>query len=273
MTDIDEQYTQALQQHFASHAVIISYETAGLNYGTGVAVKFKGQNYIITAAHVLDDKPRNDKILIVGKPDSVLQLVPKREIHNAVIKGTYGPIKSSRGIPINITKRHTNKALGDIAALKVQEPEKMLSCTTFYDLTNQQEVDIAEGTQVVICGFPRELGLHARHRANGQRHMGLFTYFARQKIKAISEAPEMLDSHIDFLTDFGLDHETCEPKGMSGGGAWTLPKINQSKLWFPDQAKLVGVQVGFYRKPHLLRLVRIERVLDLLSSDQLSHTA
>lgn len=52
---------------------------------------------------------------------------------------------------------------------------------------------------------------------------------------------------------------------MSGGGAWTIPRTKNSELWFPGLTQLLGIQSGFYRNSSLLRLTRIERVLDLLS--------
>lgn len=269
--DIDEEGAKALQEYFVSCSVVITSETPGFEHGTGVAVRYKNEDYIVTAAHILKGEPRNEKILIIGRPDSTLKEVQKRELPSAFFTGTHGRIKSSTGTHIAVTERLVSEELGDIAALKVQNVKKYLPHTVFHDLSGQGETNISEGKPVVICGFPGELALHARHRVTGQLGVAVFTYFAWQKIMAISESPIQLDPNVDFVTDFIHDQETCDPHGMSGGGAWTIPKIKDGELWSPHQSQLLGIQSEFSRQRKLLRLVRVERVLDLLSGNRLSQ--
>ncbi len=267
LKSIDEEGTKALQHYFASCSVIINSETPGFEHGTGVAVRYKNQNYIVTAAHVLEKEPRNEKLLIIGKPDSTLKEVEKRRIPDAFFRGTHGRIKSSTGTHLTITKRLQNKALGDIAALKVMDVRSNLPHTVFHDLSNQREPDISVGTSVVICGFPGELALHAKHRVTGEYRVAMFTCFAWQQILPLPESLDLsipMDPTIDFVTDFVLK-EAWDPRGMSGGGAWAFPKTKTGELWSSTQSKLLGIQSGFYRNSSLLRLTRIERVLELLS--------
>jgi hypothetical protein len=272
MTDIDEAGTEALQEYFASCSVIINSETPGFEHGTGVAVRYKDQDYILTAAHVLNGEPRNEKLLVIGRPDSTLKEVDKRELPSAFFTGTRGRLTSSTCTHITVIERLVNEELGDIAALKVQNVKKDLPHTVFHNLSGQGETDISEGKPVVICGFPGELALHAQHRETGQLGVAVFASFAWQQIKAIPRSLEQLDPNIDFVTDFH-DKETWDPRGMSGGGAWTIPKIKDGELWFPHHTQLWGIQSGFYRNRNLLRLIRIERVLDLLSGNRLSQPA
>jgi len=274
MQDTDEEGSKALQHYYASCSVVINSKTPGFEHGTGVAVRFNGQDYIVTAAHVLKNEPRNEKLLIIGRPDSNLKEVEKHELPRAFFDGTHGRINSSTGTHVTITDRLARKELGDIAALKVQNTNATLPHTVFHDLSAQRETDIPEGKPVVVCGFPGELALHAQHRMTGQIGVAVFTYFAWQHIVALPQSSDQLDpcnpfdANIDFITDFILENDTCDPKGMSGGGAWTIPKIKEGEVWSPRRTQLLGIQSGFYRRSKLLRLVRVERVLDLLSNNQ-----
>lgn len=267
MKQIDEQGTKALQHYLASCSVAINSQTPGFEHGTAVAVKYMGDHYIVTADHVLEKEPCDEKLLIIGKPDSTLKEVEKSEIPNAFLHGSQGPIRSSTGVQVTITKRLTNKKLGDIAAIKVKDAQQYLPHTVFHDLSNQGETNISENIPVVICGFPGEFALHAQHKATGQHGIAIFTGFAWQKVVSPPEQLDLsnpMDPQIDFATDFSLK-ETWDPKGMSGGGAWTIPKAENTALWFSGRSQLLGIQSGFYRNKSLLRLTRIERVLDLLS--------
>ena len=62
--DIDKEACKALQEYFASCSVIISSKTPGFEHGTGVAVKYRNESYILTAAHVLQQEPINENILV-----------------------------------------------------------------------------------------------------------------------------------------------------------------------------------------------------------------
>lgn len=272
MNDIDKEGTKALQHYFASCSVIINSDTPRFEHGSGVAVRYRNENYIVTAAHVLKREPKNENLLIIGKPDSTLKEIAKQEICEAFFNGTYSPIKSSTGTHLTITNRLVDETLGDIAALKVRDFENALPHTIFHDLTNQGQTDISVGRSVVICGFPGELALHAQRKITGKHHIAIFTTYAWQQIltmPGLLDQSAPLDPSIDFVTDFPLN-ESRDPKGMSGGGAWTIPKTDRGQLlWSPNRTQLIGIQSGFYGTSSLLRLTRIERVLELLLSHQL----
>lgn len=271
MTGIDEEGAKALQGYFASCSVVITSETPGFQHGTGVAVRYKDQDYIVTAAHVLAGEPSNEKILIIGRPASTLKEVQKSELPSAFFAGTHGRPTASPSTHITITGRLASKGQEDIAALKVQNAKNDLPHTVFHNLSGQETTDVSEGKLVIICGSPGELALHAQHRVTGKIGVAVFLYCAWQKIMAISESPEQLDPNVDFVTDFIHNQDPCDPQGMSGGGAWTIPKIKDGELWVPHKTQLLGIQSGFYRERKLLKLVRIERVLDMLSGKHLSQ--
>ena len=207
MNEIDEQGSKAFQHYLASSSVAINSLTPGFEHGTGVAVRYRGEHYIVTADHILERELHDENLLIIGKPDSALKEVEKTEIPNAFFHGTKGPVRSSTGTHLKITRRLINKRLGDIAAIKVEDVQRYLPHTAFHDLSNQSEINISEGISVVICGFPGEFALHAQHRVTGQYGVAIFLGFAWQKIVSLSSNLDLsnpMDPHIDFLTDFSI---------------------------------------------------------------------
>jgi len=62
MTDIDAEAQKAISEYFASCSVVVTSETSGFEHGTGVAVSYNNKNYILTAAHVLENEPENGKL-------------------------------------------------------------------------------------------------------------------------------------------------------------------------------------------------------------------
>jgi len=267
LKEIDMESCVALQEYFASRSVIITSETPGFDHGTGIAVRYRNEHYILTAAHVLRQEPRNDKILVIGKPDSVLKEVRKDELAGAFFAGAHGHIKYSTASYISIIDRLEDDRLGDIAALKVRQTTHDLPYTEFHDLSGQGQAVISEGKPVVICGFPGALAQHARHVITEQQGVVTTIYNAFQHIRGIPESLAQLDPSIHFVTNFTHDIENFDPKGMSGGGAWSVPNLKNGEVWSPDQTQLLGIQSAFSRNRKLMVLVRIERMFDLLSGN------
>jgi hypothetical protein len=263
MATIDKALRIALRHYLTACTVDVNSETPGFEHGTGVVVRHHAQTYIVTAAHILEREPDNEKLRITGRSTQALQSLKKNELPGAVFAGTHGPFKYSTEVRIPIIKRLIGKGLKDIAALKIQNVENYLPYTIPHDLSGQGEADTSEGKPIVICGFPGELALPARHGETGQHGVVVTVCFAWQ---TISKSPSRLDARVDFVTDFD-DNDAYDPKGMSGGGAWTIPNTKDGELWSPHQAQLIGIQSGVYREKKLLGLVSIEQVLDLLSND------
>lgn len=255
---IKEEGSKGLQEYIISCSVIIGSKTPGFKKATGVAIEYNGEHFIVTAAHVLKAEPQNENLLIIGRVDSPLQMVKKRDIH--------GQTKYSTPTPITVIDRLPGNDEEDIAALKLKSPTKELPHTVFHRLSDQGQAELSNGKLVVITGFPTQLERPGQHVLTGQRGVVMSSYHAWQKIMPISTAPKKLDPGVHFITDFIYDQDGCsDPLGMSGGGAWSIPKIHDGQLWYPSQTQLAGIQIGFYREKDLLVLTRIERVLDLLS--------
>jgi hypothetical protein len=265
MNQIIEEALNALDEYTGSCTVVITSKNPEVPHGSGVAVRYGGQDYILTAAHVLGKEPNNEKIMVIGKPNGPLQMLRgKAELAEAIAKGTHTPVFSS-GNSINIMGRLSHEG-EDIAALKIENLNTQLPHTTLHNLSSQGEAQISVDGVVTIFGFPGELAKAYEHRTTGRRGLAAFPHITMQSIKDISEAPEAMNPDIDLITDFDYPEEECDPHGMSGCGVWSIPNASKGELWSAHKGQLLGILIGHYKSSHLLRFVRIERVLRLLST-------
>lgn len=253
----------ALDEYIASCTVVIASTNGEVPHGSGVAVRYGGEHYLLTAAHVLAGEPDNEKIRIIGRPDGPLQLLRgKKELMDAVAMNR--PQVFSSATPISITGRLSHDD-DDIAAIKVQNPAALLPLTRFHDLSGQGKAEVSVGTDVTVFGFPGELAKHYEHATTGRRGWTAFPHVTEQTIREITDAPEALDPTVNLIVDFDYPNEKCDPKGMSGCGVWSIPFQKGGQIvWSAHNSQLLGIQIGHYGLK-LLRFVRIERVLSFLN--------
>jgi len=266
MNEIASELLNALDEYTGSCTVVIVSKNPEVPHGSGVAVNYGGQQYILTAAHVLANEPDNKKIMAIGKPDGPLQLLGrKKEFTEAIARKTHAPVFSSAA-SISITGRLIHD-VDDIAALRVENLNAGLPQTTLHELSTRGEVQISIDRPVTIFGFPGELAKQYEHKTTGRRGWAAFPHITMQSIKDNSVAPEKLNLSINFVTDFDYQEDECDPHGMSGCGAWSIPTPTKGEIWSAHRSQLLGIEIGHYKSSKLLRFVRIERVLRLLSNE------
>ena len=145
LIEIENEGFKALQEYLASRTVIITSKTQGFHHGTGVAVRYGNQDYLLTAAHVLDGEPDNDKILVVGRPDSPLKELQKDQLPVAAFGGSHSQRVFSTATYININQRLVGQNGEDIAALGVLDAGTCLPHTVFHNLYSQGDTDVSGG--------------------------------------------------------------------------------------------------------------------------------
>lgn len=112
-----------------------------------------------------------------------------------------------------------------------QNPNAVLPRTNFHDLSGQGEAQISVGQTVTIIGYPGELAKPYEHTTTGHRGLTGSFHITLQSITKIADAPGELDPSIDLITDFDYPEENCDPHGMSGCGAWSIPEPNKPEIW------------------------------------------
>jgi hypothetical protein len=195
MSQIIEEALNALDEYTGSCTVVVNSKNPEVPHGSGVAVQYGGQHYILTAAHVLSKEPDNENIMVIGRPNGPLQMLRgKAELAEAIAKGTHKPGFSSI-TSLNITGRFSHDG-DDIAVLKIENLNTQLPHTTLHNLSSQGETKILVNGVVTIFGFPGELAKSYEHRTTGQRGLAAFPHITMQSIKDNSEAPEAMNPDI-----------------------------------------------------------------------------
>jgi hypothetical protein len=268
MTDkftIAEELLNALDEYTAGCTIVIASADPKIPHGSGVAVKYGGKQYILTAAHVVRNEPDNRKIRILGKADAPLQLLKsKKDFEEAIAKGIPTPA-FSRATPIIIKSRLIHDG-DDIAAIEVENINANLPHTGLHELSSQGETQVTPDQPVTIHGFPGQLAKPYEHKPTGQRGLSAFPHVTIQTVKDLSIAPREKDPNINFITDFDYAiEEQLDPHGMSGCGAWSIPAADKEGIWSAGKTELLGIQVAYDRPAKVLVFVRIVRVSRLLT--------
>lgn len=266
MKELENQFFTALDEYTCSCTVVITSVDPVMPHGSGVAVKYGDKEYILTAAHVLRDKPDNTKLRILGRPDNPLQMLRgKEELADSIRRNV--PTKFSSAASLTVTGRLI-AAADDIAALEVANLRAVLPHTILHDLLHQGEVAHPLGTPVKIFGCPGELAKLYEHRITGKRGWSVFPHITDQAVVDNSRAPGNIDSRTYFVTDFDYPKDQCDPHGMSGCGGWSFPLPSKDRIWSPHSTQLLGIEIGIYETRNVLQFVRIDRVLRLLSTGE-----
>ena len=74
---------------------------------------------------------------------------------------------------------------------------------------------------------------------------------------------------LDLILEYGTDDSEVLPipKGMSGGGIWSIPTDLNPPVWAPNKSKIVGIIRAWRERSRHLIANRIEHWLDLVASD------
>lgn len=262
---LEDQYFTALDEYTGSCTVVITSVDPIMPHGSGVAVKHGDKEYILTAAHVLADKPDNSKLRILGRGDGPLQMMRgKEELADAIRRNI--PIKFSTASSVTVVRRLTAEDV-DIAALEVMNLRAELPHTSLHDLSHQAEVvTLPPDTPVKIFGFPGELAQTYEQRSTGRRGVSVFPHITDQAVLHLSRAPGKIDPMTYFITDFDYPKDQCDPHGMSGCGGWNFPLPAKNQIWSPNSTQLLGIEIGQYEVSKILQFVHVGRVLRLLST-------
>jgi hypothetical protein len=107
-----------------------------------------------------------------------------------------------------------------------------------------------------------------KHQTTERRGWSAFPLITMQTIKDISSPPKSKDPNVNFITDFDYPKdEACDPQGMSGCGAWSIPDANKGEIWLTGKSQLLGIQIAYDKSSNVLVFVRVDRILRLLSGE------
>ncbi len=264
MSDINEAATVAFSEYITSCTVIVTSDDNGFDHGSGVAVRYKGKEYILTASHVLKPLQDHRRLKFLGRPSVPFKNVTFNQLSSIREKGI-GSIGFSEAASVHISKCIYGAPDEDVAAIEVKNVHDSLPQTIFHNLEQHESIQPLAGTLASAFGFPGEIATHVTHEITGHRGVMALSLHVDVEVQDISVAPNRLNPAINFITDYTFKESSCNPKGMSGCGIWSRPKHSTGLVWSPYTTRLLGIQSSFYPKSKLLVAVKIERVMSVLS--------
>lgn len=237
---------EAIEETVAWYTVGIIADD-GQSIGTGSAILWHERPLIITARHVIEDSP-DDDIWFYFRHEGTMRRAPVRELPNQ------RDVQYKAKVKIQIVTRLSSANI-DIVALEVQRSIERQHPVRFFELV-EESVTPQIGTVITMRGYP---SAQARAVAPGSA-----AAFAMLQWSRIQEKPrfEPFDPATEFLTPFVAANQGMHARGFSGAGAWFDRPTDG--VWYPNLG-LAGVCTGYYRRPKLLSLLRIERVTQFLS--------
>ena len=262
MSDINEAATVAFSEYITSCTVIVTSDDDGFDHGSGVAVQYKGKEYILTAAHVLKPLRDHRKLKFLGRPSVPFKNVTFNQLPGLLEQKGVG---FSEAASVYVSKCIYGAADEDVVAIEVKNVHDSLPQTIFHNLSEHESIQPHAGTLVSAFGFPGEIARHVTHKVTGHRGVMALSLHIDAIVQDISVAPDRLDPAINFITDYTFKESSCNPKGMSGCGIWSRPKHSTGLVWSPYTTRLLGIQSSFYPRSKLLVAVKIERIMSILS--------
>jgi hypothetical protein len=264
MSDIEVAATVAFSEYITSCTVIVTSTDNRFDHGTGVAVRYRGKSYLLTAAHVLKPLHDDQNLRIIGRPPIPFKNVTINQLRDSSVAESV-PFGYSEATSVHVAKYIFGEADEDVVAMEIDGAHDSLPHTIFHDLTHAEPEHLATGRMASAFGFPGEIAQHVMHKPTGIRGVLANSLHVDLKIQDLLLAPDKLNPDINFITDYTFEGTGCNPKGMSGCGIWSHPKQSISSVWSSSTARLLGIQSAFYPTSRLLVALRIERVLRLLS--------
>ncbi len=271
--DLQDQARRAIFEAVTWHTVSLSpprsVPTKKFTHGSGVCVAYAGRPFIVTAQHVLDEmealgfspgdvrvgtrSPKPFEVNSTGK-------IPKR------IRGVNR--NNTRVFPMDgVTK---SSDLDDLALLRLPGVPSDYDLVRFH-LVEDNRTSPDTPTPVLVVGHPSQelftpdLGKQEMRMAT--RTYILEAYVVEYKKRGLVKFETSRHYLVDFKTGGDSKEYLQSARGMSGAGVWLLPpSVPRNQIWDGTRVRLVGIQVSWYEGVKLLKVTRIERLLELLKA-------
>lgn len=235
----------------------------GTDLATGICVQFRDHTLISTARHAVSGVASED-IYFIPRPPGSLRMGSKHEVaaQRTFLGGRYAELP--------IVLRAETSDLEDLALLEVPRGTAEGKGFRFYQIGNDTEGP-KDDEEIIVGGFPFELGKEATHTFTGEHGGAVFPNFEWQPV--VSEkytAAGDFDPNVHFLIRRerepadGLPEEL---RGMSGAGVWRPPPpVPRSAIWRPDRIELLGIQIAWAKQSGLVKCTRLGVLTDLLKT-------
>jgi hypothetical protein len=217
MSDIEKAATVAFSEYITSCTVIVTSTNNTFDHGTGVAVRYRGKSYLLTAAHVLKPLHDNRNLRFIGRPPVPFKNVTMNQLRESSVAESV-PFGYSESTSLHVSKLIFGEADEDVVAIEINGAHHSLLHTIFHDLTQYEPEHLVVGSVASAFGFPGEIAQQVLHKPADKRGVLANSLHVDLEIQDISLAPDKLNPALNFITDYTFDGTECNPKGMSGCG-------------------------------------------------------
>jgi len=254
----EEHGHDAVEEQVAWHTVGIvsgSGDPKWLGIGTGCAIRWHDQDFILRADHVIRDTDPRDLRFFFRAPGALNRKERSEllELKGVATKSLVPFRETQIGEPIRFPEL-------DIAAIPVNRQIEHEPLVQFFRL-NEGGQTPPEGSQLIIMGFPHDI---SRLTTDDER-----VAFTSIEWTDVHPNQTNLDRKFDpdrhFLSRYYVteEHPDAEPHGFSGAGVWTPVRVPPPAVWYPKLA-LAGLTIGYYRTSTVLQSIRREIIEDFL---------
>jgi hypothetical protein len=241
--------TDAIGHYMSRHSVAIWQEDQqeGIYIGSGTCIEIAGRFFIATAAHNFKDIPRGGRIILFSA-------VPSSDTPIDVIGQNYGDYGADDTI--------------DVAWLEVDPKSAAKSNLNGVPLSiiapyhTQQLKGVYE-----IAGFPAAMVKLTKIKNHTDFFIHLAIYSTIPGINANPTDDNLLLDYAESAFTPDGPMEMPHPEGISGGGIWYIPVVDDSQVWSPSRFPLCGILIKFDPTSREVIGLRMYHWLKLLSAD------
>ena len=222
--------------------------------GTGTLVRWKDRHLILTAAHVVAGTLPEDLRFFLREDAPIIRLERKALLQlPGVPTSVLRPFKE-----IELDRPVIDTDL-DLAALPVDIRIEKQYPVRFFCLEEGGATPAVDHT-TILMGFPHDIS-----QVTQKNERVVFTHVEWTQVAPVREGLEGFEPSKHFLAAYYLTetYPNADPHGLSGAAMW-FRSSNTPVVWHPN-VEIAGVQIAWYRRPCLLKMVRREAVEGFLS--------
>jgi hypothetical protein len=232
-----------------SVALLLRSEPSRLEIGSAVAIQIGRTFLLATAAH-------NLKGLNVHQ----IEAVPAGRLNMPLL-----PLRRMGTHQLSMSKNI------DVAWIELDVSAHERPGIVFATLDQMGTPTIVHGLKpCFVQGFPSEVVRKVSNPAGMflAESDGFLTLLIPSHARRTAHEP-LVDIAVEYPPHDGSldDRGVPNPPGVSGGGFWLCPRFDDSLIWTPDAARLLGLARGWWKTEKELVATRIEHWLDLVAED------
>lgn len=231
--------------------IVGSIRDRSYQYGTGTLFRAGSQSFLVTAAHVLSQ---------AKEQDALLRLFDAR--------ATVDEQEACESIALPKWTAYVGQEPADVAVVPLStETVAGLPNRRFLHL-NEVELRAKPPGGCWVMGYPAEMVGYTE----GENRMRLLPFLLAAPFILPESTVDNFDADYNFLLDAKRDElwwpdgRTAEMPnrldGISGCSVWQV--LWPDGTWHPDRARIVGVQVGYYRTRSAVKATHWAAVAKLL---------